>query len=82
VGRPVSDVPDGVARQDEAMTNEPLDRALVKMREAQDELAQSIPSGPNAPQSIDELVEMIALNAANLSLATADVVRLLARALR
>jgi hypothetical protein len=60
------------------MANAPLDEALAKMREAQEELAQSIPSGPNPPRSLDELVETIALNAAELSLATADVVQLLA----
>jgi hypothetical protein len=36
----------GVARQDGAMTNEPLDQALAKMMEAHDELARSIPPGP------------------------------------
>jgi hypothetical protein len=59
------------------MANEPLGAALAKMTEAQEELAQSIPSGPNAPQSLDELVEIVALNAAELSLATAHVVQLL-----
>ena len=56
----------------------PLDQALAKMSEAQKELARSIPSGQDPPQSLDDLVEIIALNAAELSLATADVVQLLA----
>jgi hypothetical protein len=64
------------------MANAPLDAALSKMSKAQADLVQSIPSGPNPPRSLDEMVELIALNAAELSLATADVVRLLAEALR
>jgi hypothetical protein len=64
------------------MTDGELDEALAKMREAQEELAQSIPSGPNPPRSLDELVEIIALNTAELSLATADVVQLLAETRR
>jgi hypothetical protein len=62
------------------MGNERLDQALSKMREAQAGLAQSIPSGANPPRSLDELVEVIALSAAELALATADVVWLLAGA--
>jgi hypothetical protein len=65
-----------------AMAYEPLNEALAKMKAAQDELERSIPSGSSAPRSLDELVEIVALDSANLSLATADVVRLLAQALR
>jgi hypothetical protein len=64
------------------MTNGALDEALAVMREAQEELAQSITGQPDPPLPFVERVEVIALNTAELSLATADVVQLLAEARR
>jgi hypothetical protein len=60
------------------MANEALDVALAVMREAQEELAASITAHPDPPLTFLERVELIALNAAELSIATADVVQLLA----
>jgi hypothetical protein len=64
------------------MANKPLDDALAVMREAQEELAQSITAQPDPSLPFVERVEIIALNTAELSLATADVVQLLAEARR
>jgi hypothetical protein len=60
------------------MANEALDDALAVMREAQEELAESITAQRDPPLPFLDRVELIALNAAELSIATADVVQLLA----